>query len=86
MYYIPQNGSRNKLDNAEIRRRFKVKAGRWELLYPGIEDINKLSINADVKCLDCGEEQHVSLNKWLNPKNLTNGCPYCGHKKLEDKK
>lgn len=77
MYYIPKNGSRNKLDNAEIRRRFKAKAGHWELLYPGIEDINKLSIKADVKCLDCGKEQHVGLNQWLSPKNLTKGCPYC---------
>lgn len=47
MYYIPKNGSRNKL-----------------------------SIKADVKRLDCGKEQHVGLNQWLSPKNLTKGCPY----------
>lgn len=85
MYYIPQNGGRNRLDNAEIKRRFEAKEGRWEMLYPGIEDINKLSIKADVKCLDCGKEQNVRLHHWLNPKNLTNGCQYCGPKKAGNK-
>lgn len=79
MYYIPQtqNGERNKLGNAEIKQRFEEKKGNWELVYPDLEDIKKLSIKATVKCLDCGEEREVRLLDWLAPKRLKNGCPNC---------
>lgn len=61
MHYIPQNGKRNKLGNEEIKRRLKQKTGHWEILYPDIDDINKLSIKVDIKCLDCGKERTVGL-------------------------
>lgn len=78
MYYIPESGARNRLGNDEIRRRFAEKAGHWELIDPDIADIKKLSVKADVKCLDCGKEQTVKLGYWLSPNNLKHGCPYCG--------
>lgn len=77
MYYIPQRGVQNRLDPSEIKARLAQKAGNWEILYPGIDDIVRLRTRIEVQCKDCGRIKTIGLQSWISPEHINHGCPYC---------
>lgn len=85
MRYYPNGnkGGWNHLDSEAIKQRITKKAGNWKILYPDINDIDKINIRVEVQCLDCGRLKTVGLKGWTCAARIDRGCPYCERDKHE---